>query len=319
MESTSPAARTGPFLPRALALVALVTTLDLWGSRHFGIGFQHPGVLAGVFATIAFAVGFVGKIVPKSEGETARAWLAVKLRGILSAPVVGGLGALTLILMATGSSVTVLDESGSGTTALTLYPLDRPADSTAVTLRADPGYITMPVWTNPFGRAFRVRADGFVSGSVVVYPVTGLRLVLGRDLRPLPSLLLRPSFEALQSLEGGGKVVISRPGSELRLEIPGRRSSFVIGRPRPIPAGMVEDWRQELIAEGAPAPVVARTILDWKTPHPVPSPAAIAPDATIVAEVWSAADQLVARGEVVVGSDPLIDVPLPVVPAGGNP
>jgi hypothetical protein len=91
------------------------------------------------------------------------------------------------------------------------------------------------------------------------------------------------------------------------VEDTGHAGSFMLGRPRAIPAAMIDDWKNELVAMTAPDALIADMVLKWKSPRRLSAQRALALGDNLRAELWMH-DTLVGRGEVVLAGESLIDV-----------
>lgn len=300
------------FLPRAAVLVVFVIVLDLWGSQHFGLGFRNPGVIAGVVAAIAYAVNLVGRLVPKSERENAGERLAGWIRRALTPEVLLVLGTAMLLLMASVSSVTVIGDTADANTRISVYPVGSPDRVRVDSLSSAPGLARFLVLSSALGRTFRVEASGYLPAAFDVYPVVGRKIRLGRDMSLAPTVLFRPSVDALRSLAGGGSLHVYRiEGGDKRLVVDTtglEPAAYYIGRPPALPSSTVKDWERALSGQLPPS-VIDQTILRWKTLVALTT-GDVAPGVSLMAEVVSRAGKPVARAEVVVGESRLVDVPL---------
>jgi hypothetical protein len=172
------------------------------------------------------------------------------------------------------------------------------------------------VTTTPFSKRYRVQVDGYLPATFDVPPLVGQSVAVSRDLRPVPAVLFRPPLPALALLEHGRFSLYVKEGKTRKQigGLEGTRASFLLGRVRPIPADWMMLWRFELESDGADRPQVARTLLDWTRKAVVDSSVEVAPGMTLVAEVRSRSDKLVACREWIVGTEDLADVPLRYIP-----
>ncbi|MCL4498797.1 MAG: hypothetical protein M1335_00935 [Chloroflexi bacterium] len=176
--------------------------------------------------------------------------------------------------------------------------------------------------TSPFGRPYRLAVDGYLEEVVAVYPIVGLKVLLDRDLRRSPSVLFRPQAEAIKSLASGGTFSVTwrvgaGPAKEFVPPQHGHQGSFLVGRSQSIPAATVKTWKLELVGGGVEEPALSQIILGWTRPRVVEPAIPPAPGMTLVAEIRSRKGKVVARSEIELGTEVLVDVPLLTLPEGG--
>jgi hypothetical protein len=169
----------------------------------------------------------------------------------------------------------------------------------------------------------RLAVDGYVPTAIDVYPLLGRRVVLGSDVRPSPSVLLRVPVGVEEQLGRDTRLVVRRLGS------PGSTSSdvvaeattekrpgaFLLGRRREIPAALRGPWEDELEADGASrrdpgtATIRARMLRAWRNPAPLATGVSLEPGMVLDAQLL-APGGMVARAIVNVGTEPFVDAPL---------
>lgn len=309
-DADPPDAPLGGLILRAVALLVI---LDLWAVHHFAFGIGNIVVPAGIAAALGGAIKVAGFVWDEATVRERLQDLVKPVRPFLSRLVTRGtvtwLAVLVLVLMVSVSSVTVVDAAGEGA-SVAVASLERP-DAARQKSVGSGATIRFPVLTTPFGRLVRVDATGYVGAAFTVYPPIGLRLQLGRDLPGLPSVLFRPGPEALSFLADGAvfRVLrIARDGTEGVLAADsGHVGSFLLGRPRPVSSGMIEDWTRGLEAAGTPPAAVAGIVSVWKAPARLATTATLAPGDILRAEVL-ANGTVVAATETALDGVELIDV-----------
>jgi hypothetical protein len=304
---------------RALALVVLLALADLWLHHHTGIGIRNIGIPVGVAAALGLggkAAGFLfgaDRVKAAMSGVTEP--VKTVLRRLVTRSVLAGSAVLLATAMLLVSSVTVVSDDPAGGTVVQVTPLDRAGAGEP--RRVTSATRTIPVWTTPFGRLFRVDAAGYVGAAFAVYPPIGLRLQLGRDLPALPAVLLRPAPETLGYLAEGAVLTVTRvraQGVDTIAADTGHDSSFLLGRGGSITTALVDDWERELVGAGSSdSTAVAgmnRTILAWKKPRRLGLGATqLQIGDTLRVEV-RLEGTLVGEGAIVLEGADLIDVPL---------
>jgi hypothetical protein len=299
-------------VPQALSLAILAVIADLWLEQHAGVSSSHTGSLATIITAIGLGPAVLEQLLKKRERSEIVVWIRKMLRAVLKTEIVAALWAIGLVVMLTRSSVEVVGGSpeDSGTVAVT------PAAASAGTPisfgpKLEPARFTWMA-TNPFGRRYTVDVPGYVSASFVLFPIAGLRITLGKDLQPSPSVLFRPDPVVLSYLKSGGsRIRISvRHGAGLDSIAGGRGAqSFLLGNAHVIPSEMLQDWLLELggvINEGS-----AETLLAWKHPLNLRIPSPFVPGTSLVAEVFSQGGNRVGLADVVLHTERLVDVEIP--------
>lgn len=319
------AASGGVQAGRVLVLVALLAVADMWLHHHFGFGFRNIGIPVGFAAALGLGIKAAGFLVGDDRVKASLRGLTDPVKAVLPRLVTTralvGASAVLVTAMLLVSSVTVVSDDGSGRMAVQVTPLER--------IRAgEPRVVngaatTIPVWTTPFGRLFRVAADGYVGSTFTVYPPVGLRLRLGRELPALPAVLFRPAPETLGFLADGAVLTVTRIAQQRVDTIAvdtGYVGSFMLGRAGTIGAALVDDWERELMVGDSTVSRagVNATILLWKKPRQLAhDPARLRIGDRLRAEV-RLGEVLVGRGEVTLEGDALIEVVLEEVRDGWN-
>lgn len=302
----------------AVALLAFIIAADLWLTHHFDVGFNNPAVFAGVIAAASGGLTFLKWVLDSREQEGIAESVRGVARFVLSANVLVPLYAAGAIAALTVSTVRVVADTPGAIDDVTLTPLDKPPGET----RGSPdGLVRFTLVTTPFGRPVRVSVPGFVPTTFTVYPLGGLTLRLGQDVPVAPSVLFRPDKQALLTLRNDGTFrawIVSGADSALIAETSAVATSYLLGRRVSIPGSLLEDWRLELACDTAFVRNFA--LLAWKRATvlhgrgPTPNPGDV-----VRAEVRAPSGKRVAATEVVLGSEPLIDILVPDdVPGAGG-
>jgi hypothetical protein len=303
-------------LPRMIALVALGAAANLWSEQHLGLGIHDPKLLGAAGAALAAGTGLLDKVAGKAERESFGAALQRLVRPLLATPVLAILYLSLAIVAASYSSLSILPESGGrGSLDVRVVASEDPSYERRA---SGQGPLRIPLRVTSFGRAFRVECEGYLPRVVEVGPLWGARLVAGVDLKAPPSVLLRPSLEALRSLDSGGTLTLWKRDGDERVPLGApvsQRSSFLVGPPRPIPAEASTRWQLELTAARLEPAEAARVLLEWGNPARVELDEPLLPGMWIEAEVRtrSPANRLKARAEFEVGEQPLTEIALPDV------
>jgi hypothetical protein len=300
---------------RIVLLLALLATVSLWLQHHLGFELKKLGIVA----LVGVVWGAMGKLadwfgVKSAVGAFFDSYVRAPLRGVLRHAVRTGplrfISATLAVLMAILSSVTVRSELADERGAVSIMPADADGKASVDSLR--PGGLVrfLPVITTPFGREFRVDADGYLPASVTVYPLISRRVVLGRDLAAIPSVLFRPFEEGAIGMLDGGLFRVSRlrgATTEVLATDSGHAASFLLGRPRAVTEAMMGLWGLELDAVPVKPEPKAQLLMLWRRPRQLTTGHRLAPNDRLVAEIL-VRGRVKARAEVTLSGGPLIDV-----------
>jgi hypothetical protein len=297
----------GSLTARVAALLVLVAAVNLWLTHHFRVGVQNPLALV---PGVGVAGTLVMRVMRPGEKHRLEGWLEKQARVLLSERCLLVLYLVAATFMATVSTITIVRDTPDRRGAVEIVYVDSPGRQPDSASLSD-SVLRFVVLTTPLGRTVRVTATGFVPTTFTVSPPVGLALRLGQDLPVSPSVLLRPGVLGLRSLDDGGSLyvyaVLPRD-TTLVGRIGGVHSAVLLGTPQPISAA-IEDWRLELT--GLPPELRDRMLLAWKRPVLLRHHASIGPGTTLIAEVWSRTHTLVGRGTVELGTERVLDVPVP--------
>jgi hypothetical protein len=199
--------------------------------------------------------------------------------------------------------------------AVTLRPLD---ESTAQPLSRDARdkgeSARFVIASQPFGRPFSLHVDGYIPQVVEVYPVLGLRVRPSRDLRRVPSVLLRLSeLHVLAWADSGGAVlsisVIGSNGTKRLLVSTDKPAwAILLGRGQAVPAALTADWRSELVvADVTPETKKEKHLFQWRRPRQLELKEVLAVGTKVGVELVNAAGNIIAGTEFFIGREELQD------------
>jgi len=299
---------------RALLLAAAVVASNAWLIRHLGWGLENPFGIG----SLAAGVGLVSLLAENLLREGERKAFHMSLSQIPLSIVFLFLGAFVILALVRSSIIVISDSHGNelpwegvhvdrGDSGQAIAPLGRKE-------KDEPMRFFLP--TSPFGRLYRVKVPGYIEQVVDVYPFLGRTVVPERDLRVSPAVLFRPPTVALQELQpksGGQFQVRLLEGSSFRiLKVACRRSSYLVGSEREIPAAWMAIWDLELKGSQVSdsAGDASSSKLAWFR-HTVLEPGRdLAPGDVLEARVVSSGRGIVASVRTKLGNEPLRDVPL---------
>jgi hypothetical protein len=296
-------------LARVVSFIVLAICVDLWMNHHLGIGLKNPGRVSALVAAVTGALALVDRVLEKQEKESIVRQIWNIFRNVLSVPVLAILYVVAVILGLTYSSIMIIPETVEAPLKVTFAAVESPMDRKETTIEPKGAVLPFVVRTNPFGRPYRITVNGYLPETFDVYPLVGVKVIPGRQLRRSPSVILRPPIIALRSLEDGGSIVICGNGKQIA-EDKKHRGSFLLGRAQPIPTSYFDNWKLELVGAGLTQTVMAQTLLEWNRPKVLSPKSDLEPGMTLVAKVLSKANNPVAQVRVTLGSESLVDVPM---------
>jgi hypothetical protein len=311
-------ATSGPnFTLRVLGLLALVIGVSLWFDHHLGVRIADAKIVSMISAAVAGALGLLAKLLSDPEKAHLTTRGTRILRSALWAPLLIAAWLVALVLGLTLSSVTVVAEAEGKSFKAALTPGVEPrAPDKSAYYESENGVLRRVVPTNPFGRVMRLSVPGYIPTTLDVYPLAGRRVVLGTDMLPSPSVLLRLPAQAHGQHAEGTFFVVRRVVGDQRTQIarlPRKQntSAFLFGRPREVPSSLRRDWDIDLEAEGVMRGSAERATMlkEWRDPTPLETGVTPEPGMTIDAELLAPAG-VVASAMFVLGREPFQDVVL---------
>jgi hypothetical protein len=310
----SPPALSGPVFPRAVVLLVLLVCLDLWMSRHFGIGLSRRPAWLGVLTASWVAVAsLLDRTLDDEEKKSMTSRFRDTLRRLLTTPFLIGLLLVLAVLSLGYSSVKVLGLGDKEARAVKLDPVAEGQDAGWI-VPGDPGRFLVLSGASS-GRAYRLNVPGYRPAVLTVPLFTGLEILPERDLhRPL-SFLLRPLPVTLGSLQNGGRleVWVLEPGKprQIARNTCRCRASFLLGRKQSIPSDALSRWGLELRALNAAAEgssPMSQTLLAWTRPQPLVSSEDLLPGTRLDVRVFSPAEKLIVRTSFIVTEESFQDI-----------
>jgi hypothetical protein len=249
----------------ATALLILLILIELWSHEHLGFGLQDPGWLAPMVGAVSVAIPLTRRLLRRRERGALGRFTVRLFRWILRPwPIAVAYFVFTLLTL-TRSSIAVIGGNAEDEVPVTVRQLDT---HTAKGRRADVGKLDPAEFhalaTTPFGRTYRVDAEGYVPATVKLMPLVRLRLQLGHELVLSPSILIRPSRTLLGDMEDSARLVLYEVRGPRRDSIAGSRTpaALLVGREQPITPR--PEWTWELAGETADR--VGMTLLQWARP-----------------------------------------------------
>jgi hypothetical protein len=300
----------GPVFPRAIVLLVLLVCLDLWTSRHLGIGLsRRPAWLGVITASWLAAASILDRALEDEEKKSAAKRVRDALRRLLTTPFLIALALVLAVLSMGYSSVEVLGDAEAR--GAKLGPLEQDQDPGWLVL-GEPGRFVVHSGLSS-GGAYRLKVPGYLPTVLTVPPLAGLEILPERDLRRSPTLLLRPLPATLGSLRDGGRLEVWAPGEPrpIARSTCGCRTSFLLGRRQPIPSDALARWSLELRALNA-APegssLLSETLLEWSRPRHLAPSRNLLPGTRLDVRVFSNAGNLVAQTPFTVTEESFQDV-----------
>ena len=321
--SRVPAGSSAGLFPRAVAFIALAVFVDLWLQHHLGWGIENPGLLGALATSAAAGAGLLDRLTGRDTSSVV--WEAIRrpLGALVSRPVIVTMWLAAGVVLSSFSSIrVVLPDDAAGLPVL-VGPVERSGEEGRERSCGEGSLRRCLVPVGLFGRPYRVKVEGYVRETVIVPPLLGATLRSDRDLRPIPSVLVRPGPEGLQALASKGSIRFVLESSSGRRDldpIKQTAASFLIGRSRSIPMSLAAQWKMELegrddLGQPGAAAAVQQTLGRWIKPVRVDAGWELEPGMRLTAIVLAGNGTEVERGEVVLGDEPLVDLPLLVTPS----
>lgn len=300
--ATTRSSDSGSLVVQSAVFIALAMAIHAWIDRHLGWGFGSPGILAPLLVTFSAALKLLDWFIGEdAKQDVAKKWaegLRSRLRSFFNYRVFAVAAAAFLAAALSFASVTITAADARTLGGATVQSQD------------DSGDCWMPVGSplrfpcpiSAFGSPLRVSVSGYLPETIYVYPFVGATVNVERQLRPAPTVLLRPPAGALPFLERG-KLRIQTSAQDAAVEHEGHRGSFLVGRRQSVPLEYVGVWRLELEAqvlfeapqEDDPTAAqrqatarereIARTLQEWRRPAEVKTDHPLEPGQTLRAAV----------------------------------
>jgi len=237
-------------------------------------------------------------------------------------------------LVASFSSVIVASDGAALSQDITIKTIDGSGEALSWLCKSDEIQRRFCVGAGLFGSTYQLSVAGYLPRSIEVYPLVGARVRPEEDLRRSPTVLIRPSRKALNTLgqcdesdetngeKRCGYFELCHLKSEEKCKIlvsrPGHVGSFLVGWAQSLPSGLLLDWQLELTVQKADADAAsyADTLLKWRN-YELFSPGALAginkvaplePGMLLRARVYSKADKVAACKLFQVGEVSFLDV-----------
>jgi hypothetical protein len=170
------------------------------------------------------------------------------------------------------------------------------------------------LWINPFATQYQLAVTGFLPTFIEVKPFVGSLIVPGRDLTPVPTVLLRPYFEGSRALGGGGVLELYKKTTSGFRELDDKGkgdNAWFIGPRRKQPAELQSSWQIELTALGMDPRLSASLLQRWLAPKAIATEELLAVDDTLCALIANVDGTAYVAGAVVqITRDPYIDLSL---------
>jgi hypothetical protein len=293
--------------------------VNFWMQRHLSISifneFEELPLVATLIPFLLTLLEFVGG---KKPGNRLQKIFRTKVALGLRTPILVALWVSTLVAGSMASSISVLAVDKQEPARVTVRPVTEPvrretgvqADATALKkVGGDEKPARFLVWSNPFGRNYRVEVEGYRPFPAEVYPWVGKTIQVERDLEPAPSVLVRVPV-GLHALLSEGRIELRRPGSATPLasgDTAQTCGAVIFGRNLPLESRMLTDWEHELRREGAEGQSLSAAYLAWRRPAVVALAQPLSPNLRLEA-LFITPGGTNARARFTLTSEPLQDI-----------
>jgi hypothetical protein len=293
---------------RLVIFAAILLVMNTWCVHHLGSKLTDFTAANAPLAIIAIT-GFISKMLSKSEAAQVNVGFRGFLMIFLRTPV---LTVLAILVLATGSVVSSVTVLASGTGERLELRLGAEGggtieESEMKTLDGPNEVERFIIFTTPFGRSFYLTATGYQRYSFDLKPWAGKKIRVSRDLKIMPSLLIRVPVQFHQNLSQAQLVVETNSQTAAKVESFEDRGSVVIGRPLKVPDRFISRWERELSAQGITGAMADRYILRWQRPIYVESSEPLAPGQKFTARLI-VSDTTRAELVTIVGEESLQDL-----------
>lgn len=302
------------FFPRALALIILGVMVHLWCTHHLGKSLAGIGWVSGLAAAFSAALAFLDKLAEDEQKKRVTKGLQGLARILLAKPVLVILYLVAVLLGLSYASVTVVPDAEGDRLSARLQAV---GGAKVREQKSEKGVLRFLVPTNPFGRSYRIKVAGYINQPIEVYPLLGIKILSERDLRPSPSVLLRPHIGALRDLEDKAELVVQllqedrEPLEIVRVGRGDGTGSFILGRSQRITATILRDWTLELRAlglDGNEGEHIPKHIWGWKHPRVARPRVELEPGMRLRAKIITKAGKCSACAEFTLSRASLADI-----------
>lgn len=302
---------------RVVLLAIWAAGVNLWLQRHLGIGLGNPLGLLGITGGASIGSMILDRVLEAEEKKGLQNFLDKNIRRILrryflATPILVVLYLSGFVLAATYSSLQVVTPKEAKKLTITVSAIgaENPLWSHTESTSGKP--IRKLLVTNPFGRDLRLAVHGFVTRTITLYPLIGYMVDPETDLETLPTLLFRPSFDALTSLGDGGAIKVFKVTDnecEALANMKIVKHALMLGTHRMIPSSYRTIWNLELQAKGIDGALLAKTMLAWTQPERIENERSpLEPGDRVYVVVCTKADKRKAAALITVSKDPFQDV-----------
>lgn len=303
--------KTVDLLCRLAILVILLSAACLWVRHHLGAVWLLG---AGITAVVGAVIGLVAKLLGEKQGKAITALIQKVLQSyVLSTALLVVFGVVLALAALILSSVTIVPEQPQDRV---IGNLSRPGAARLAGAFDQEGLTRRIVVAGPLGSRFQLRVERHLPEIVRVYPVVGCQVSVSRDLRWSPSVLFRPAWSTLSSLENEGTITVKRVDGQVKTVMArgvGHRGSYLLGYAQPIPDAWQDGWERQLKAMGLLDKHIAQTVDEWRNFEilKVDPNTVLTPGMVLEAEVATRVDKVKARVTVTLANESLIDVLIP--------
>lgn len=247
-------------LIRIFILAFFILLLNSWLQTHVENNVFQLLVTNGLLALFSLA-SLIQKMRNKTEQENInnvfRNWLNV----LISTPVLTFLFLLLIVSSSFVSSVTIITKDQSSKIEILVLKPGNPNFSKKGETGNHSETQSFTLFTNPFGKNFKLKTTGFQDYNFQVFPWLGKKIIIEEDLNVSPTVILRIS-EGYFSLANKTQVKIYYNDSTYTSMLNDKKL-IIIGQNKTIPFEYFNSWNFELRARGKDEQATYKNLYSW--------------------------------------------------------
>jgi len=247
-----------------LLLAVAILTSNLWIKHHLEPNHKLV-IIIYTFAGVYGIMTFLLKASTKEEEENVHNFARSVILFFIRPEI---LGIMYLALAIAGSSFASIKVFADGAKGPMTVFIGKEGSNTVDTLALADQNSSLSIVrsTNPFGESFYIKINGYKRKSFELYPWTGKRIKVKKDLEPSPSLLIRLP-EPPNKYIGYKLVILSEQDTMLNQQFDKSHNAFIIGQKLPIPDRWEIRWENYLVGKSYPLELRTKIQDGWMDPE----------------------------------------------------
>ena len=294
---------------RVMMLILFIFLINLWITFHLDNKVIHYVITDGILVLIPIG-SFIIKFLTNKDNDQFKKMSRSALFLLLRPSTLIILYSLFIVIILFVSSVTVCSDGIPDRMKVSLIPIKQSIrdDQKATELYSTDGVLRFTRITTPFGRHFYLRVKGYARYSFNLYPLTGKRISVSKDLIFIPSIIIRVPVSNIMHLSMGN-IVIKCNGNEIALIKTNKNNgSIMISSENMIPDEFIEKWKMELQVDSIGDDAATRIMSKWRLPIFVQPREDILPNSILEATFYIVKDRPLSKAKLIVGSEKIQDI-----------